>query len=478
MRYKFSTIFVILCLMSNLFILSIAAESTVNKSSEHIFTNEELAGSINEEPDSSSIETNDFVEINQIEGHQNRTSTTYYIAEMNNGYMLTSPSSGSFSKTLYHSGDSTSHYYQKWIFTDTADGCYIVYSNTDSSKCLTVNPSTKAVTLSSYTGSQYQKWKMYHASGGNALQCVSSDSSVNGSKLVINWTSCQVSNSTYTPVGFIDVTGYVPCTAISVRDMAVAIGENYYSYTPTYTPTNSNCIGSNWSTYASSDTTICTVDSSGRVYGVSQGISTITITNKITKVSGNFTVYVLPLLTYNARLFYDYGTTQSSTTLSLVYNSAVNDIRRAYCIEFNLTSTLESALLNGNSCPNTASSDICNSTCGSVSSCSSLHHKSASRLLSLLQNSSHYTYRLVSHAICTYSDSSHKEIIGLGTRPGKNAITSLESTPNLARSIQHELTHNLGGSHSTCISTQKCVLHGDYGYWCDNCRAAILNDRG
>ncbi len=476
MRYKFLMCVVILCLMLNSFNVSIVAELAADNS-EHFLKNEELAGSTNEELYSSNTEADGFVEIKQIDGHHNRTSTTYYIAEMNNGYMLTSPSSGTFSKTLYHSGDSTSHYYQKWIFTDTADGYYTVYSNTDPSKCLTVNPSTKAVTLSAYSGSQYQKWKMYYASGGNALQCVSSDSSVNGSKLVINWTSCQVSNSTYTPVGFIDVTWYVPCTAISIRDMAVAIGENYSSYTPTYTPTNSNCNGNNWLTYASSNTTVCTINSSGIVSGLSLGVSTITVTNKITRVSGSFTVCVLPLVTYDARLFYDSGTTQSASTLELVYKSAIKDIRRAYCIEFNLMSTAESSLLNGNSCPNTTSSNICNSTCGSVSSCSSLHHKSASRLLSLLQNNGYYTYRLVSHAICTYSDSSHYGIVGLGYRPGKNAITSLESTPNLTRSIQHELTHNLGGSHDTCISTQKCVLHGDYGYWCDNCRAAILDGR-
>lgn len=419
-----------------------------------------------------------FVPINNIEGHNLRASTTYYIAEMNDGYLLTSPTSGTFSKTRYSTGNSNSHSLQKWIFTEDSNGDYIVYSNTDTSKCLTVNPTTRAVTLSTYSSSsQYQRWKMYYSANGNALQCVSSDSNVNGYRLVINYTSCNVSNTSYTPVGFIDVSWFVPCTSIVGRDMAVAVSGSYYMYEPTYNPSTSTCNGDNWLSYASGNTSVCTIDTQGKVTGVSSGSTTITITHKITRATGDFTVRVLTPLTYNARIYYDSGSTLSASTMAAVYNSAVDDIYRTYCIDFSLVSTSQSSQLNGNSCPNTTASNICTTSCGAHTSCSTSHHKSASRLLALLTSSNYYTYRLVSHAVCAYSSGSHDEVVGMGYRPGKDSLTSMESTPNLERSIQHELTHNLGGSHNTCIATQKCVLNGDYGYWCDNCRSAILEER-
>lgn len=87
-------------------------------------------------------------------------------------------------------------------------------------------------------------------------------------------------------------------------------------------------------------------------------------------------------------------------------------------------------------------------------------------------NTSIYTYRLVGHRVCYY-DSSHNEVVGLGNVNGKNAITSLISSPNIARSIQHELSHNLGASHTTCNTSQQCVLQGYIDKWCDTCRENI-----
>ena len=96
------------------------------------------------------------------------------------------------------------------------------------------------------------------------------------------------------------------------------------------------------------------------------------------------------------------------------------------------------------------------------------------RRLKLSSLTSYYAYRLVGHALCYYNNGEHSEVIGSGDVNGKNAITSIATSSNLARSIQHELTHNLGGSHATCNEDQKCVLQGNFGYWCDACRANIL----
>lgn len=146
-----------------------AAEDT-KSTTEHIFTNAELAGAATVDTSNTLLTSDGFIPINNIEGHSLRASTTYYIAEMTDGYLLTSPTSGTFSKTRYSAGNSNSHNLQKWIFTEISTGVYVVYSNTDTSKCLTVNPSTRQVTLAAYSGSQYQKWRMYYSGNGNALQ--------------------------------------------------------------------------------------------------------------------------------------------------------------------------------------------------------------------------------------------------------------------------------------------------------------------
>ena len=68
-------------------------------------------------------------------------------------YLILQINSGTFSRTRYaNSGSNDVH---KWIFTEDNNGNYIVYSNTDKAKCLTVNPSTGNVSLSNYTASKY-----------------------------------------------------------------------------------------------------------------------------------------------------------------------------------------------------------------------------------------------------------------------------------------------------------------------------------
>lgn len=172
--------------------------------------------------------------------------------------------------------------------------------------------------------------------------------------------------------------------------------------------------------------------------------------------------------TKDARIYYDASCTESASTLTTYFNSATQEIKSTFNIEFKLAYVTFSSLLDGSSCSKT----ICDSSCGALSSCSTLHHKGAGRLIDLLKSSSYYTYRLVGHRLCYYN-SSHGEIIGLGYRPGRDSITSLVSSPNIPRSIQHELTHNLGASHTTCVEYQDCVLKGDMNKWCEKCKTDI-----
>lgn len=228
-----------------------------------------------------------LIPIKYIE-NSTKDTTAYYIIECDDGYMLTNPSGTTFSRTRYNSG---SLQYKKWNFTEDSNGDYIVYSYSNPTKCLTVNPTTKTVSLSTYSSSSnYQKWRMYYSSNGNALKCVSSDSSVNGYKLVISGSSLSVSSSTYTPVGFFDVSWYVPATGLSYSSFYLAPEQSKYVY-PNKTPSNAICSNS-WINWSSSNTSRMTVNSGGRVTGVSTGSATLTFRDRITRVYGTCTVNV------------------------------------------------------------------------------------------------------------------------------------------------------------------------------------------
>ena len=255
---------------------------------EHIFTYEELA-CMDYVPAEECImnDVDTLIPINNIE-NSSKGTTTYYIIECADGYMLTNPSGTTFSRTRYNSG---SLQYKKWNFTEDSSGNLIVYSYSNPTKCLTVNPTTKTVSLSTYSSSSnYQKWKMYYSSNGNALKCVSSDSSVNGYKLVISGSTLSVSSSTYTLVGFFNVSWYVPTTALSYSNFYLAPQQSKYVY-PNKTPSNANCTNS-WINWSSSNTSRMTVDSGGKATGVSAGSATLTFRDRITRVYGTCTVNV------------------------------------------------------------------------------------------------------------------------------------------------------------------------------------------
>lgn len=192
--------------------------------------------------------------------------------------------------------------------------------------------------------------------------------------------------------------------------------------------------------------------------------------NQLTEI-----VNTIAVPSFDIWIFYDYSCSSKMSEINSAYYSATNSLSAGYSIKFNLVSVSALASLDGSSCPNAKdNTDICNSACGALSACSSSHHRSDERLLKLSYSTSYYAYRLVGHALCYYNNGEHSESIGSGEVNGKNAITSIATSSNLARSIQHELTHNLGGSHATCNEDQKCVLQGNFGYWCDACRANIL----
>ena len=258
---------------------------------EHIFTYEELACMEYVPAEECILDVADsLIPINNIE-NSSKGTTTYYIIECADGYMLTNPSGTTFSRTRYNSG---SLQYKKWNFTEDSNGNLIVYSYSNPTKCLTVNPTTKTVSLSTYSSSSnYQKWKMYYSSGGNALKCVSSDSSVNGYLLVINGSNLSVSNTTYTKLGFFDVSWYTPVTALSYSNFYLAPEQSRYVY-PTKTPSGATT-SNRWINWATNTNDKATVDNAGKVSAVAFGTTYLYFTDKITRVYGMCSVFVTRL---------------------------------------------------------------------------------------------------------------------------------------------------------------------------------------
>jgi len=285
----FAILLVICMFMTSINVYALDTNKVVEE--ERIFTKAELACMTDGSLGTATGLSEEFIEVKNIEGKTTRASTTYYIIEMADGYMLTSPTSGTFSRTRY--ANSASNNVRKWIFTEDSDGDYIVYSYTDSTKCLTINPSTKAVTLSTYTGSEYQKWRIYISSNGNTLRSTATDSSVSGYKLVISGSSCYVSNTTYTPVGFFDVSWYTPVSTLSHSNFYLALEQNK-KVTPTKSPSDAIC-SNNWINWSSSNTSKFTVNDTGYVTGVSAGTATLTFTDKITRKYGTCTITVMPI---------------------------------------------------------------------------------------------------------------------------------------------------------------------------------------
>lgn len=343
-------------------------------------------------------------------------------------------------------------------------------------------------------------------SGSNPYNLVGYVGSVNGADYGVGRTLMRfpglLSNTTYkalSPSTLNNVTLYVYESSGLAQNTTLYA----YQYTGTvWTETSANYAAVSWSGYTSPSASVS-------VGSTSQNTCAFNLTNIVTNWLSNsskaeqgimiknsnesnagyrkdlrstessakpYIALTYTVKTFNARIYYDSSCTLTATYINKSYNDAIEGFETNYLIKFNRISTSTLSTLNGASCPNnTSNSSICTASCGTLSSCSSSHHRGSGRLYTVNSSASYYTYRLVGHALCYYNNG-HSEVVGLGSLNGKDALTSTLTTPNLSRSIQHELTHNLGGSHSTCNANQKCVLQGDFGYWCDVCRANIFKN--
>lgn len=477
-----------LILSAVLLVLSVpayAVDENRTTPAEHIFTDAELACDtpVNSSVLSSASEDG-FIPVNLIEEYMTRATTEYYITKTSNGDMLSSSATNTLQKGRYLSGYSNNFAYLKWRFSLENDGNYIVYAYNDVSVCLTVDPVTRNVTLSEDDGTQYQKWKIYYSSGGNVLQCMASDSRVSGYKLYFDNSSFYVTNTNYSMLGFITVSSFVPCTRMTAQEVYMLPGDGQYLSNIVYSPTNSNYRDGVWASYSVNSTPVCTVSDSGYLSAVSTGQATVTVTNKITSAEVRFTVKVFSsAASYNIKVYYGNPAESeyNAAAIEEIYEAALLPFYNTFRIQMNISSVSKINGLNV-TCTNYGLTAICGEACGENSECSEEHCKSAVNLLQEAKSNTVYTSRFVTHAICWYdnrdpSQPEHEGINGLGATGGKNSIVTNHGNVNIACTIQHELTHNIGdvGDHS--YSGERCVMVGNAGYWCTACRNAIITHR-
>jgi len=174
-------------------------------------------------------------------------------------------------------------------------------------------------------------------------------------------------------------------------------------------------------------------------------------------------------------LRYDPSCTYTVLQMHSAFADATAAIATEFGVKFKIKYTYYTTALNGSSCPNSSNNQCCNDNCGADINCDDDHHKSADRLLDVYPSttSSMYVCRIVGHRLCFYDIEKvdHYAVYGLGDPNGEDTIVSTYSD-NLKRTIQHELSHNLGASHKNCLG-RDCVLVKVMNSWCDNCKSAI-----
>lgn len=186
-------------------------------------------------------------------------------------------------------------------------------------------------------------------------------------------------------------------------------------------------------------------------------------------------------LRLNTRIFYDPDSALDEYSLSAiqtVYEDATEGFVKGFNIEF-ITPTVSPSneLTVPEECYSVDDVNLlCYELCGALDTCNTTHHKSSWRMLEILTSRTYYTCRIVGYDLCRYRNG-HAGVRGSGNYNGKNSIVSTTATKSRKQfvlTLQHELTHNLGGSvDHECTEGQDCVLQGQLDVWCDACSEEI-----
>ena len=130
-----------------------------------------------------------------------------------------------------------------------------------------------------------QKWR-YVTESDCYLQSLSPDTSINGKKICRSGNQLMLSltNFSYVVTAFSD--SFVPVTGISLDNLTFSDDHGSQYIYSTMTPSNAS-FGRNattWHTYSTGNSNIAYFDNNNRLNIVSEGVTTVTITHKITQV--------------------------------------------------------------------------------------------------------------------------------------------------------------------------------------------------
>ena len=182
-------------------------------------------------------------------------------------------------------------------------------------------------------------------------------------------------------------------------------------------------------------------------------------------------------ITLPARIYYDSTLLQDTTVeeLQQAYSNATRVLLEGCHIKFDVSIIEYSDLLD----PATTGCDVshtldsvCTSLCGDLTLCSTLHHRSSSRMIhEYLVSNQHYTTRAVGYTICSYKDGTHHPVGGLAVLSGKDSIVTNNFGETLATLIQHELLHNLGLDHCGRLD---CIMgNNKIDHLCNTCKSDL-----
>ena len=181
-------------------------------------------------------------------------------------------------------------------------------------------------------------------------------------------------------------------------------------------------------------------------------------------------------ITLPLRIFYDETLEAKQSDIIDYLDEALAYIREEFLVDFQIESIQMSTLLNLDpSCTGTINEE-CNRDCGLLSTCSTTHHRSAVRLLNLLQSDSIYTCRVVKYAICLYENGEHWKPNGACLNATlMDTVVTFRQSIEMPQTFIHELSHCLGANDG--CNVEDCVMYYeadvDVRTWCTSCRNDI-----
>jgi len=241
----------------------------------------------------------------------------------------------------------------------------------------------------------------------------------------------------------------------------------------------------------------------GLAVGTHTAIVTVSGANVASRsISVRFTVNAAPPSTgvvLNASILYDstYRNNRSQGVVQnelndIIFPNATDAFDSRFRIDFNLINVSEnSTVLNGGTCPHITTDRVCRHTgtdsCGNARDCDTQHCRSGIRLLDKLEafHKSNNNFRndfvigVVGHDLCI--EELHTNWGRDGEFNGAASVdmwtsisTAFRGSEQLAATMQHELTHNMGVLGHDCTEGWDCIIADNIiNSWCPRCQGVI-----